>query len=350
MPTHFLVPGIIAIALLLTGCGTDRVEAEAEPAQPVLTREVRLIDGEALQLSGTVRARTETALAFQVGGRIARRDVDAGQTVQAGQVLLSLDPSDLDQARARALATADAAAAALRLAEAESRRGQALLERQFISAQAFEQLELVEEAARQQHRASLAVLAEADHALAYAQLRAPFDGLLISVGGEPGQVVAAGHPVAMLARTDRLEVEVLLPEALGAPESGLLLAAQGQPLRLSLREVAGAADPQTRAWPARYRLDDADAALRLGSVVRVSLSGAGGGSVLAVPISAIHERGQGPVVWRIVDGQARPLAVELLALNEEYAHIQAELVPGERIIAAGLHRLQPGQRVRDSRY
>ena len=41
--------------------------------------------------------------------------------------------------------------------------------------------------------------------------------------------------------------------------------------------------------------------------------------ILEVPIGAINERGEGPQVWQIVDGQAEPVPVELLAMDTETA-------------------------------
>jgi multidrug efflux pump subunit AcrA (membrane-fusion protein) len=77
--------------------------------------------GAAQGLSGTVRARVEAPLAFQVGGRILARRVDAGQTVRAGQVLFELDPADLEQA-VRA-AEADARGGRIGMAHRAGRRG-----------------------------------------------------------------------------------------------------------------------------------------------------------------------------------------------------------------------------------
>jgi hypothetical protein len=80
--------------------------------------------------------------------------------------------------------------------------------------------------------------------------------------------------------------------------------------------------------------------------VRVALDLAGGPPLLEVPVGAINERGQGPQVWRIVDGRAEPFPVTLVAVDTEYARILAELQPGAEVIALGTHLLEPGMPVR----
>jgi hypothetical protein len=76
----------------------SREQPAAAPVPYARVAQPTPVQGSALGASGTVRARVEAPLAFQVGGRIVARRVDAGQSVRAGQTLMSLDPRDLDQA------------------------------------------------------------------------------------------------------------------------------------------------------------------------------------------------------------------------------------------------------------
>jgi hypothetical protein len=82
-------------------------------------------------------------------------------------------------------------------------------------------------------------------------------------------------------------------------------------------------------------------------VVRVELELAiDGPPLVQVPIGAINERGEGPQIWRIVDGRARPFLVTLVDMDMEHARILAELPPGTEVIALGTHLLEPGMAVR----
>jgi hypothetical protein len=65
-----------------------------------------------------------------------------------------------------------------------------------------------------------------------------------------------------------------------------------------------------------------------------------------VPVGAINERGQGPQVWRIIDGQARPFQVTLFDLDTEHALILADLPADAEVISLGTHLLESGMPVR----
>ncbi len=73
--------------LLLAGCGDATPPPQAKAPPFVRTVAVAAAGDTAFGLSGTVRARVESPLAFQVGGRSARRAGEAGQHGAAGQVL-----------------------------------------------------------------------------------------------------------------------------------------------------------------------------------------------------------------------------------------------------------------------
>jgi len=335
---------------LLVACGGDSTspEAAAGPLPTVLTVAPRAAEFNGARMSGTVRARFETPVAFQVAGRIRARLVNAGQRVEAGQPLFELDPRDYEQQVRVARADLDAARAELATAEAETRRNRQLLERAFISDQLFERVLLAENSARERVDALQARLEQAGLTLGYTRLTAESNGVLIEVQGEPGQVVATGEPVAVLAEAGALEVQVNLPERIGVPATGRVLDRSAQPLGLTLREVAGAADTVTRTWQARYSLDDPTAGLRLGSVVKVALD-VDDGQLLEVPIGAINERGQGPQVWVFDNGRVQPLPVVLVAIDTETAQILADLPVDARVVAVGTHLLEPGMPVRERR-
>ncbi len=342
---------LLLLVVVLGGCSDDDTAPPADTPRMVLTAEPRAAGNGGARLSGTVRARFETPIAFQVGGRIMERRIDAGDRVAAGQVLFRLDPRDFEQAVAVARADLEAARAELETAEAETRRNRDLLAREFISDQIFERVQLAENSARERVEAAQARLEQAENQLDYTELSAKSDGTLIEVTGEPGQVVAAGQAVGIIAQQGVNEVEVFLPERFGIPESGAIVDGERIVAELALREAAGAADDVTRTWKARYTIEAQDRRLRLGQVVKVALHTEDTDrDALEVPVSAINERGQGAQVWVIRDGRAEPVRVTLLDLDTENARIvvdpDAGLGPDTPVIALGTHLLEAGMPVR----
>lgn len=358
LPTTWLkVAAAIILAAILVGCADP--EEALEDVRPVWVQlsSVRLAGADAARFSGVVHARYEIPLSFQVGGRILNRHVDAGQKVAAGALLFELDPRDFDHAVRVAQADVDSARAELDVAEAETRRNRNLLEKEFISPQDFERFDLAEQSALQRLNAFLARLELARTSREYATLSARDDGLVVELTAEPGQVVAAGQTIGLLATgtgpdgRPQYEVEVFLPESLSIAETGRLVSDDETIATLSLREFAGAADAQSRTRRVRYTVVSSEHPLRLGSVVKVALNRSTSNSSdrpeFDVPVGAINERGDGARVWIVVDDQARPIPVEVLGISDDRARIVAELKPDARVIAAGTHLMQPGLRVRE---
>src|SRR5882757_8646767 len=93
IPAVFLAFGLLA--LTLAGCNEKPAE-QASSGRPVLIATVHY-EAEAPERSfvGTVRPRIETDMGFRVAGKVAKRLVEVGQTVDVGQPLATLDEVDL---------------------------------------------------------------------------------------------------------------------------------------------------------------------------------------------------------------------------------------------------------------
>lgn len=339
----------LLVVSVLSGCSGDSSTAPNTPAPWVLTITPKPANEPSLRLAGIVQARHVVPIAFQLEGRLLKRHADAGQTVTAGQLLFSLDTRDLDASLRAAEAQLAVAETALLTRQREVARLRTLRSADATSQQTFENGELAVRDAMTRREAAHAALIQARNARAYAELRAPRAGVLTTVNGEAGQVVHNGQVLAQLALEGEREIEVLLPDGKNPPPSGEVLSADGQRWPLALREVAGAADPQSRSWPARYQLKNPDAAnvLALGGVASVTLDTQGRDTSWRIPLGALDERGQGPQVWMIRDGKAQAIPVNVLSLSNEYARIRAELPENVHLVAIGTHLLVPEMAVRE---
>ncbi len=332
---------LVALGVTLAGCG-EQAAPPARIEQPVLTQVAGASAGAgSLSYSGEVRARHETALGFRIGGKIVARLVDAGAAVKAGQVLARLDPSD-------AALQASQAEAQWRLAEDEAKRFRDLRSSNFISQSALDAKETALKAAQAQ--AGLA-----RNQAAYTRLLADHDGVITAVLAEPGQVVSAGQPVFSLAREGEREVAISVPESqvgalkIGAPAEVTLWAenTEAAPFQGRLRELAPAADPASRTYPARIALTDAKARLSLGMTARVRFIGSADGASLLLPLSAIFQQGDQPAVWIVAaDHSVQLRPVQVTAYRDDGALIGGGLAAGERIVSAGVHKLTAGEKIR----
>jgi RND family efflux transporter MFP subunit len=352
---RFIVPSLALAALALTACSESKSEVIAEPPQrPVLVQQVRYEPAiEERSFVATVRPRIESDLGFRVGGKVARRLVEVGETVKAGQTLATLDEVDfrlqLDQARAELRA----AKGNQLQARADQKRGE-VLRKQGWSAEAVleKQRAATDEADGRVLRAERAV-ALAVNSLAYASLRADGDGVVTATAVESGQVVAAGQTAIRVARLEEKEAVVAVPEALvdRLSKGKVTVSLWSQPDRLyaaHLRELSPGADPGTRTYQARFTILEAGSDVRLGMTATVILSDPHSGQVARLPLSAVIDEGKGPALF-VVDKETGFLEhkpVNVIGYEAGSVLIKSGVKEGEWVVALGTQKLDDAQIVR----
>ena len=305
--------------------------------------------------AGEIRARQESPLSFRIGGNLARREVDAGAQVKRGQLLAVLDPGDQSLQAQAAQAQLAAAEADLSRARGDLARYSKLVEQQLISRSAYDAQLAAFKAAEGQAQAARAQAGVARNQAGYTQLRAPRDGVIASRQAEAGQVVAAGQAIFTLAADDGREVAIALPEnrirefRVGQPVLVELWNAPGERLPGAIREIAAAADPQTRTYAARVDLPGAAAqAVELGQSARVYVAGNGAQATLRVPLSAVQRGADGATAVWVVDPRTHQVKSRQVALGP-YGDVDVPVLNGvsasDWIVAAGGHLLREGQAV-----
>ena len=346
MPPFFRA--LIACLLLLTGC---RGEEQAPPAKPrVLVQPAIPAGASGAVFNGEIRARHEFDLAFRVGGKLVERLAEVGAEVKTGQTLARLDPSDLQHSVAAARAQQAAAESDLSTAQAERERYAGLLARKFVSQAAFEARDNASNAARARLEQARAQNQISSNQLDYGTLSSAFPAVVTAVLADAGQVVGAGQAVFRLARPEEKEVLIAVPEG----RLGELKAARNLSVSLwadasavvpgSVREIAPAADPATRTYAVRIRIENPPPEVRLGMTARVRLDEGKDGPLL-VPLPAVSDLGKGATVWVAADGKVEPRLVQVLRFQENGALIGDGLRAGEMVVVAGSGKLVAGQAV-----
>lgn len=348
-------------ALLLAGLAVLAACSKPEPA-PAPVRAVRTLTvapqsaGGVQEYAGEVRARTESRLGFRVGGKIVRRDADLGDNVKAGQLLAQLDPQDLRLGQEAAKAALSAAQVNHDQAAADFKRFKELRDQGFISSAELERRETALKAALAQLEQARAQSSVQGNQAAYASLLADAKGVITAVEAEPGMVVAAGTPVLRLAHDGPRDVVFAVPE----DKLALIRQLAGVPGRFSvklwgedstalpagIREISAAADPVTRTFLVKADVGKAPVKLGQTATVRVELPQTAG--VTKLPLTALKEEQGRSIVW-LVDRQSmtvRAQAVQVAGADGNDAVITGGLQPGQVVVTAGVHVLNPGQTVK----
>ena len=343
---HFVLYSTVASAVLLAACA--KTEPAPDPIRAVRTMTVSSDSaGGAYEYAAEVKARTESRLGFRVGGKLVRRAVDAGAVVKAGQVLAQLDPQDLKLGQDAARAALVSAQANFDQTAADFKRYKDLRDQGFISSADLERRETALKSAQAQLDQAKAQASVQGNQATYAALVADASGVITGVDAEPGMVVSAGAPVVRLAHDGPRDVVFSVPE----DKVNLLKALADQPGRFkvrlwgataeampaTIREIGAAADPVTRTFAVKADIGaEASRHVRLGQTATM------------LPLSALKEEQGHTIVW-VVDKATmtvKPQTVQVAGADGNEAVVAGGLNAGQIVVTAGVHVLNPGQKVK----
>lgn len=351
MKARILRQPVLAMALLavLAGCGGEATEEAAQP--PAVTAEAPRLQqvARSLRVSGPVAAYEEMQLGVELNGlRVTALNVDVGQQVRAGQVLLTLDHRTLDSELAQARASMQEAEAALALARANYSRAETLAARQLISASQLDELRALRIQAEAQLATARARRDAAQLQRAFAELRAPADGIVSRRMVQPGQVVAAGTELLRLIRDGRLEWRAELPErqlALVEVGNPVELAYQGSTISGRVRAVSPGVDAESRTGTLYVDLPE-PGPLKAGVYLEGRIV-TGSGQALMLPSEAVVQRDGHAYVFVLDDGQVVQRRRVRTGLAEAgRIEIVEGLEPGRQVVVKGAGFLGEGDRVR----
>jgi multidrug efflux system membrane fusion protein len=328
--------------LLLAACSGDKT---AEAPRPALVVQPGAAGREVSAYAGEVHAREEPQLAFRIGGKIARRLVDAGAWVKAGQPLAELDNADMRLQDQAADAQLSSAKSDLQMNKVELDRYKSLLDSQLVSRSLYDIRLAQYQAAAAKVRQMQAQASVSGNQAGYTVLRAPSAGLIAQRLAEAGQVVGAGQPIFVLAADGDREVLISVPEnavpqfTLGRDLVVELWAAPGKQFAGKLREISPAADPLTRTYSARVSFQANGVPVEIGQSARVYAPKADGGA-LSLPLSAIYQTDHTPAVWVVRKGLAHLQPVRLGPYGETDVPVLSGVNSGDWVVAAGVHLLR----------
>lgn len=337
----FAAPAAAACAIL---AATARPQSAPLPAatparapEPVPVHVAPAARGEVtrfLTLPGTLRANQQVTLHSRVAGHLQSITVDRGDRVAAGQRLATIEVPELaaDQARHQA---------EVQVAEREVRRlAQARAQSpDLVTPQAVDDAQGRLDVAR-------ALLNRATSLLGFAQLHAPFAGVVTARFADPGAFLpaATGTPAsAVLTLADTATLRAVAQ----VPEPDALRIRPGQPVRVTFEELPGrtfpatvsrhseALEESTRTLWVEADLPNPDGLLRPGLYATIRLGVERHPAALRVPATAVVAEKAASFVHRVVEGRTRKTPVQLGFVEEPWAEILSGLEEGARVVVPG---------------
>ena len=292
-------------------------------------------------------------MGFRVPGKVAKRLVEVGQTVDVGQPLATLDEVDLKLQAEQAEAELRAATGVLAQAAAAETRAKELRAKGWATDAQMDQAKAAADEARARLNRAERSVELTNNSLSYATLVADTRGVVTATLIDAGQVVASGQTAIRVARFAEKEAVVAIPETLlGRAKDGVatvtLWSEPNRKYAAKLREIAPSADPATRTYLAKFSLPDAGDNVSLGMTATLTLADRRHRRAWrGCRLSALFSEGGDPSLY-IVDDKGdvalKPVTVKSYESNDVV--ITGGVDEGARVVVLGVQKLDPAQKVR----
>ncbi|TWC29437.1 membrane fusion protein (multidrug efflux system) [Pseudomonas sp. SJZ079] len=330
----------LATALVLLASGLTQAQTVEGPLVEVVAVQTMLVRDE-LVTFGSLRSDESVMLRPEIEGRLAALHFREGQAVKAGDLLVSLDGAiaraELAQARAN-----------LDLAEKSFRRAQLLFQRGASNAQALDEAQSLQQAAR-------ASLALSQARLDKTQLKAPHDGVLGLRQVSVGDYLDAGQDIVNLEVLDPLKVDFRVAQKavgqirLHQPIEIRLDSYPDEVFRGEISAINPRLDEVGRSQAIRARLANPELRLKPGQFVRVSVILAERPQALVIPEEAVMPLGERLLVNLVIDGKVVQREIKLGRRLRGRVEVREGLSGDETLISAGWQKVRPGMAVRTRR-
>jgi multidrug efflux system membrane fusion protein len=330
------------------------------PAVPVtVARAVQESVPVRLRAIGNVEAFATVALKARVDGQIVEVNFKEGAPVKKDEVLFRIDPRPYQAALRQAEANALRDLAARDQAQSQARRYEELLQKNFVSKEAYAQIRTNSETAGAVAKASHAALENARLNLEYCTIRSPLDGFVGKVLSQAGNLVRANdvNPLVVINQVRPIYVNFAVPEQ-SLPEVRKRMAEgmvavevapidPGQPRpEGQLIFVDNAVDSSTGTIRLRAQFENADAALWPGQFVNLAVRLSEERDAIVIPVQAVQTGAEGQYVYVIDDEMVAAVRrIEVQRTEGERAVVGKGLSAGERVVTRGQLRLGPKTRV-----
>lgn len=356
-----LAAGALVAYLSTDSRAREKPAAKGPPAAPVgvapaLQQSVPM----RLQAIGNVEAYTSVAVKSRVDGQILEVHFREGQEVKKGEVLFRIDPRPFEAALRQAEAQAQRDVASRDQAASQERRYQELLDKNFVSKEAYAQFRTNAQTADATSRASQAALENAKLNLEYTVIRSPIDGYVGRALLQAGNMVKANDTISLVIinQVKPVYVSFAIPEQQLATVRELLrkgplgvdVAPPGSDKPIAAGRIAfldNAVDQTTGTIKVRAIFDNADAALWPGQYYTVRVKLYDQDNAILVPSRAVQTGPNGQFVYVVKDDMTVEVRKVVVARSEGEMSVLAEgaVARGDRVVVRGALRLAPGARV-----
>ena len=366
-PYNFSPVRVLLLPLLfLVACAEDLQQpGQATPEVSVVTLRTAPVTL-TRQLPGRTHAFVIAEVRPQVTGLVTERLFTEGSLVDEGEPLYQLDDAVYRAAHNSAQAALARAEAALNVARLDAARAEELVKVEAISTQEYENSVAVWRQAEADVGVAKAQLASTAVELGYARITSPISGRIGKSAVTQGALVTADQatPLATVQQLDPIYVDLVrsaseLFQLRRELEGGNARVTEGIPVTIILEDGTKyphegelafsdvAVDPMTGSYALRVIVDNPDQVLMPGMYVRADVTTAVMDQGLLVPQVAVTRDAKGDASTMVVtdDGTVERRDISVSRTVGDDWLVSDGLSDGDRVVVAGLQKIQPGMQV-----
>lgn len=298
-----------------------------------------------VDVSGTVVSLNDSRIASEIEGVLTWL-ADVGADVAAGDLIARIDPRLMQIEVKRARANVERLRSDFEYRQRQLERTEELAAKNSASKTLLDEARAQRDQAQHSLTDARAALERAQADLARTEIRAPFAGHVTARLASVGEFVNVGEDVLRLVDTHR--IEIALPASIALTryiKPGMRVPVRGGKVERehTVRTVVPVGDAVSRM--VEVRLSAGDSEWLVGTPVQISLPSDEAVSTVAVPRDALIERSRQSYVFKVNDGTAEQVTVQISAVVGLWVGIAGNVSPGDQVIVRGAERLSPGQAV-----
>ena len=308
-----------------------------------------------LALSGALRAFDMASVKARVAADVRDVLVREGEAVKSGQIVVKMDATEYLARVEQARGNLNSARAQLDIATKNRDNNRTLVDKGFISRNAFDNYASQYAAAEANVEAAKGALDVVQKSLNDTVIRAPISGLVAMRYVQPGEKVSADNKLLDIVDLRKMELEAAVPTsdiANVALNQRVILRIEGlsRPFEGKVVRINPATQAGSRSVLVYVQFDNPQGSLRAGMFAEAQLVLASKPGVLALPQNAVRQDGNGAYVYVIEGGRLtrKPVVTGMNGRsgNEFMTEIQSGLDFGATVVATDMGSLQPGALVR----
>ncbi|WP_372638609.1 efflux RND transporter periplasmic adaptor subunit [Fodinibius sp.] len=350
-----LLSAVVVLTLVGAACSSsDQSEPPQDQPVSVVTKTADLAQGSASHhFSGTVTSDRTINISTKVMGRITQLDLEEGDYVQKGEVLVRIKDDNLQAQKGQVESSLMEASASLENAETNYNRIKNLYEQESATRKELDDISTEYEMAKAGVQTLESKLLEIEDMLDYTLMTAPFDGYVVSRMASEGDMAGPGQPIIAFEQEDRMKLKVTVPESeislfnLNDTVSVDIKAAGYNNAGGVVANINQSGSRGSRQFSVEIMLPELpeDSGVKSGMYAEIGLA-SDKERAITVPQSAIIERGQLTGLYTLNDDSEVVLRwVRLGDASGDQVEVLSGLSEGETFVASVDQRLREGQKV-----